>query len=512
MGNAVEAIWTHATTRPEAVALRVDGDEWTFGQLRNASQQWAARLLDAGVAPGDRVLLAGGTQADWVFAYHGVLAVGAIAVTVNPHSTEAELGYFLHDCGATLALVADATHDAVAAAAAELDVPAWRLGEGARDLPVPADLPRTVAPDSGAVIMYTSGTTGKPKGAQLTHHGIRGSAQSVIEAIEVTDDDHFGTALPLFHVFGQVTVMRTAYEAGVPITLMSKFDARALLETAARHRVTLLAGVPTMWTAMANAAPDIDDLDFSCLRLALSGGAGLPTKVADQFDARYGCEILAGYGLTETAGAGACPRVGAPRKLGSAGVAWPGVELAIFDTERNPVPVGGTGEIAIRCEMNLKDYWNRPDATARAWHDDWFLTGDLGRMDEEGYLWVVDRIKDLIIRGGYNVYPKELEDVLYSHPDILEAAVVGVPDDRLGEEIAAVIVLRDGREFDVTRMQEWMAERVAAYKTPRIYHVAAALPKGSTGKILKREINRTDVSSRGHRTRKATASAPIPLA
>lgn len=506
MGNAVEALWMHAATRPDTVALRVDDDEWTFRELREASRQWATRLLDAGVAPGDRVLLAGGTQADWVFAYHGVLAVGAIAVTVNPHSTATELRFFLEDCGAGLALVGDATHEAVAQAALELDVTVWRLSEGATAEPTTVDLPRSVEPDAGAVIMYTSGTTGKPKGAQLTHHGIRASARSVIEAIAVTSADHFGTALPLFHVFGQVTVMRTAYEAGVPVTLMSAFGAEQLLTTAARHRVTLLAGVPTMWNAMVNTSPAIDALDFSCLRLALSGGAGLPTTIADRFDERFGCEILAGYGLTETAGAGACPRIGAPRKLGSAGVAWPGVELAIFDTERHRVPPGGTGEIAIRCEMNLKDYWNRPDATARAWHEDWFLTGDLGRMDEDGYLWVVDRIKDLIIRGGYNVYPKELEEVLYTHPDVLEAAVVGVPDEHLGEEIAAVIVLRDDREFDLPRMQAWMAERLAAYKTPRLYHVVPALPKGSTGKILKRAIDRADVRSRGHRTQKSTTA------
>lgn len=500
MTNATHAIWTHAQTRPDAVALRVDGDEWTFRDLRDASAGWAERLLAAEINPGDRVLLAAGTQAEWVFAYHGILAIGGIAVTVNPDSTAHELLYFLEDSGASLALLGDEVHERLNRSGAVVEVPVWDLAASEPSAHPSAELPRSLEPDAGAVIMYTSGTTGKPKGAQLTHHGIRGSARSVVETIEITPDDHFGTALPLFHVFGQVTVLRTAYEAGLPVTLLSKFRAETLLETAARHGVTLLAGVPTMWNAMANVGPQVDSLDFSHLRLALSGGAGLPTKVASQFEDRYGCEILAGYGLTETAGAGACPRPGALRKPESAGVAWPGVELAIFDTERRQLEPGSVGEIGIRCEMNLKNYWNRPDATAKAWHEDWFLTGDLGRLDEEGSLWVVDRIKDLIIRGGYNVYPRELEEILYTHPDVLEAAVVGVPDERLGEEIAAVIALREGSTFDVAQMQAWMAEKVAPYKTPRIYHVVPMLPKGSTGKILKREIDRDHVDSHGQRT------------
>lgn len=508
MVNASQPIWAHAHARPDAVALRIDGQEWTFGALRDESAAWAGRLLEAGVAPGDRVLLAAGTQADWVFAYHGILAAGAIAVTVNPASTFHELRYFLDDSGSVLALAGDETHAHVSLAGDELGVPVWKVNDATDRPGAPVDLPHEVEPDDGAVIMYTSGTTGQPKGAQLTHRGIQGSARSVIEVIEITPDDHFGTALPLFHVFGQVTILRTAYEAGIPLTLLTKFDAVALLETAARHGVTLLAGVPTMWNAMANAGPEVDSLDVSRLRLALSGGAGLPTKVAAQFDERFGCEILAGYGLTETAGVGACPRVGAPRKPQSAGVAWPGAELAIFDTEHRRLPPGSVGEIGVRCEMSLKNYWNRPEATAKAWHEDWFLTGDLGRMDEDGHLWVVDRIKDLIIRGGYNVYPKELEEILYTHPDLLEVAVVGVPDERLGEEIAAVIVLREGRELDIPGMQAWMAERIASYKTPRIYHVVPELPKGSTGKILKREIDRTDVERLGFRTVKAAGAVP----
>src|SRR5690606_15410462 len=227
---------------------------------------------------------------------------------------------------------------------------------------------------------------------------------------------------------------RIAYEAGASVTLHSRFDPERLLRATAEHGLTLLAGVPTMWNAMVNLGPDADELDVSALRVAVSGGAGLPGSVAEAFERRFGCEILAGYGLTETSGAGACPPLGGAKKPGSAGLPEPGVEFTILDSDRREVPVGTVGEIAVRCETTLKNYWNRPEATVNAWYEDWFLTGDLGRLDEDGHLWVVDRIKDMIIRGGYNVYPKEIEEVLYRHPDVLEAAVIGVPDERLGEE------------------------------------------------------------------------------
>ncbi len=510
MANGIQAVWAHAQRRPDAVALRVDGAAWNYREFRDESSRWAGRLLAAGVKPGDRVLLTGGTRAEWVFAYHGILAIGALAVTVNQGSTIPELRYFLEDSGAVLALADDGTWDKATRAAGELDVRIQKLTDPAAPGEVPIDLPRDVAPDAGAVIIYTSGTTGQPKGAQLTHHGLRASAQSLGSVLEVTQDDHFGTALPLFHVFGQVTILRIAYEFGSSVTLMSKFDATALLETAERYGITVLAGVPTMWNAMANLGTEVDSLDLSALRIAVSGGAGLPLEVASRFERRYGCEILAGYGLTESAGAGACPPLGGPKRPGSAGIAEPGVEFAIFDPDRKELPNGTVGEIGIRCETNLKSYWNRPEATANAWHEDWLLTGDLGRLDDDGFLWVVDRIKDMIIRGGYNVYPKELEEALYAHPDVLEAAVVGVPDQRLGEEIAAVIVLREGREFDVASMQTWMSERIAGYKTPRIYHVVPALPKGSTGKILKREIDRGVVDGRGFRTARNPSTVRVP--
>jgi long-chain acyl-CoA synthetase len=353
--------------------------------------------------------------------------------------------------------------------------------------------------------MYTSGTTGRPKGAELSHQNLVLSGQAVVEALGVSSEDRWASALPLFHVFGQVTVMRTVLHVGATLTLVPKFDGGALLDVTVDHRISVLSGVPTMWNAMVNVDREFEPGAFDDLRWAVSGGAGLPGEVSRAFLERFGCELLSGYGLTETTAAGACNRAGATRKEGSVGIPWPGVEVKILDMDRKSLPVGEVGEIAIRSEMVMKGYWNRAEATAEVMHDGWFLTGDLGKVDDEDYLWVVDRMKDLVIRGGYNVYPREVEEVLYQHPDILEAAVVGLPDDYLGEEIAAIIALRPGVSFDGPAMRAWVGERLSAYKVPRVYQVVDELPKGATGKILKRGIDRQEVRATGLRVERRPA-------
>ncbi|WP_375001672.1 class I adenylate-forming enzyme family protein [Aeromicrobium sp. CTD01-1L150] len=499
MVNAVDSIWQHAERAGDRAALRVGDRTWTYADLRDQVSAWADRFAAAGVARGDRILLVAPSSAEYVPAYHGILAHGAVAVTVNSMSTAAELGYFLADSGSRLVIAAPDCEAAAREAVGPDGPDVWILAPG--DLEVPADVPPPVdlPDDAGAVIMYTSGTTGRPKGAELSHRNIVLSGESVIEALGVSADDRWASALPLFHVFGQVTVMRTAFHAGASLSLLPKFDGRALLDLTIAHRITVLSGVPTMWNAMVNVDAEFEPGAFEDLSWAVSGGAGLPGEVSRAFLERFGCELLSGYGLTETAAAGACNRAGAPRKEGSVGIPWPGVEVRVLDTDRQPVPHGEVGEIAIRSEMVMKGYWNRPDATAEVMHDGWFLTGDLGKVDDEDYVWVVDRKKDLVIRGGYNVYPREVEEVLYEHPDILEAAVVGLPDDYLGEEIAAIIALCPGATFDASAMRAWVGERLSAYKVPRVYQVVDELPKGATGKILKRGIDRQEVRASGLR-------------
>lgn len=506
MVSAVQKFWQNADASPDQVALRIDDVTWTRGELRDRSARWAGHLANLGVGPGDRVLIGARTSADWITAYHGILALGALAVTVNEVSTEAEFEHFLSDSGARLALADSMSLGTISASADRLGVQVLDVASESVES-APALSPRPAEDRDGAVIMYTSGTTGQPKGAELTHIGLRGSAASVTEAINVTPDDRSAAALPLFHIFGQVTVLRTAFDVGAELTLLPRFDAEELLRITARHRISILSGVPTMWNAMANAGPEFDAADWSALRLAVSGGAGLPAAIQDRFWDRYGCELLPGYGLTETTGAGTCHRAGQPRKPGSSGIAWPGVELSILSPEHQHLPVGSTGEIAIRSAMVMNRYWNRPDATAESFHEDWFLTGDVGYMDHDGYLWIIDRIKEMIIRGGHNVYPREVEEVLHKHPDILEVTVLGIPDEHLGEEIAAVVSPRPGHQIDVNDVQEWLGERLTGYKTPRIYHVVDALPKGSTGKILKRAIDREEIRVKGTRTQRRARSA-----
>ena len=507
MVNAVDMVWKHAADQGSALAVTSDDVSWTYEELRRRIASWAVRLREADVAHGDRVLLVAPTSAEYVAVYHGILAVGAVAVTVNSTSTPSELAHFLTDSAARLVIASTECEAATNAVAQVAGVECWSLAtHTVREAPqfTPDDLPGL----AGAAIMYTSGTTGRAKGAELSHAGIIASAQSIIEALDVTKDDRWAAALPLFHVFGQVTVMRTVLHVGATMSLLPRFDAQALLDLAVAHRITILAGVPTMWNAMVNVPQEFEKSDFASLRMAVSGGAGLPREIARAFEQRFGVALLSSYGLTETAAAGVCDRSGRPPKPESAGVVWPHVQVRIMDERRRALAPGEVGEIAIRGAMVMKGYWNRPEATAEVMHDGWFLTGDLGRMDEDDYLWVVGRKKDLIIRGGYNIYPPEVEEALYEHPDIVEAVVLGLPDDHLGEEVAAVIALRPGADFRGTEMRTWMAERLAGYKTPRIYHVVDELPKGATGKLLKRDIDLAAVRASGfHAGREAVEPA-----
>lgn len=496
MVNAVDKVWQHAADQGSSLAVTDADVSWSYEDLRRRISSWAASLRDAEVARGDRVLLMSGTSAEYVAVYQAILAVGAIAVTVNPASTQSELAHFLGDSGARL-VIADADCEPAARAAAQsAGVECWSsaaptIREDSQFEPY--DMPA----HAGAAIIYTSGTTGRAKGAELTHGGVIASAESIIEALDITQDDRWASALPLFHVFGQVTVMRTVLHAGAAMSLLRKFDPVAVLDTTAAQRITILGGVPTMWNAIINVSKEFEPSDFASLRIAVSGGAGLPQQISRAFESRFGVALLSSYGLTETGSAGACDRFGRPPKLESAGVTWPRVQVRIIDDERRELPLGEVGEIAIRGAMVMKGYWNHPEATAAVMHDGWFLSGDLGKMDADGYLWVVGRKKDIIIRGGYNVHPREVEEVLYEHPDIVEAMVLGLPDDYLGEEVAAVIVLRPGAEFHGAPIRAWMGERLAGYKTPRIYHVVDELPKGSTGKLLKRDIDVAAIRAHG---------------
>ena len=344
------------------------------------------------------------------------------------------------------------------------------------------------AEEDTAVILYTSGTTGKPKGAELTHANLfRNADVSSRTTSEIGAGDVVFGGLPLFHSFGQTVSMNASLMVGACLTLVPKFDPGEALETMQRDRVTHFYGVPTMYGALLHH-PERESYDTSSLRTCITGGASMPVEVLRGFEEAFGAIVLEGYGLSETSPVSSSNHPDRERKPGSIGTPLEGVEMKVFDEDDNEVAQGEVGEIVIRGHNIMKGYWQRPDATAEAMRGGWFHSGDMARVDEEGYFYIVDRKKDLIIRGGYNVYPREVEEVLYEHPKIREAAVIGVPHDQWGEEIGAAVVLHEGEELEPGEVSAYVKERIAAYKYPRLVWFLDELPKGPTGKILKREI------------------------
>ena len=343
-------------------------------------------------------------------------------------------------------------------------------------------------PADTAVILYTSGTTGLPKGAELTHANLAGNVDIIVETLlHVTSEDVIFGGLPLFHVFGQTCALNVAVRTGATLTLLPRFDPATTREILARDRVTVFQGVPTMYSALLTLN-ESDDVDLSALRVCVSGGSAMPVEVLHAFESRFGCIVLEGYGLSETSPVACFNHPDRLRVPGSVGTPVRGVQVQVVDDLGNPVTDGAVGEIVIHGGNVMKGYWHKPEQTAATVIDGWFHTGDLGRADENGNYFIVDRKKDMIIRGGYNVYPREIEEVLYEHPGIAEAAVVGVADPHHGEEVAAVVALKPGAATTTEELRDFVKARVAAYKYPRYIQIVDALPKGPTGKILKREI------------------------
>ncbi len=344
-------------------------------------------------------------------------------------------------------------------------------------------------PDDTAVILYTSGTTGRPKGAELTHFNMFFNAWCSLKnlGVEYTEKDVTLMALPLFHAFGQSAVMNVAIGAGATLTLIPRFDPIKAFEVIQRDKVTAFSGVPTMFFYLLNH-PARKTYDLSSLNKCTSGGSAIPVEVLSAWERETGVKILEGYGLSETSPVASFNVAFKPTKPGSIGEPIWGCEMKVVDETDQELPVGEPGELLIRGHNVMKGYLKRPEATAEVMRGGWFHSGDVARMDEDGYFYIVDRIKDLIIRGGFNVYPREIEEVLYGHPAIAECAVIGVPDQALGEEVKAVIVFKQGQTATEDEIREYCRERIASNKYPRLYQFMDDLPKNATGKILKREL------------------------
>jgi long-chain acyl-CoA synthetase len=492
MGRNLASLLTDSAARqPERTAIKLDDVELTYAQLDGASAHVAGLLEQHGFQRGDRVGVMLPNVPYFPVVYYGILRAGGVVVPMNVLLKEREVAFYLGDSGAELLFAwhefGEAARPGAQAAGAEpIEVaPGFEQQVGAAPAkPETAD----VADDDTAVILYTSGTTGKPKGAELTHANLYVNARTKLETlIQLSEEDVILGALPLFHSFGQTAAMNAGLMAGACLSLLPRFDPVKALQIMERDRVSVFLGVPTMYTAML-AVPEAERPDTSSLRVCISGGASLPVEVLRAFEGQFGVKILEGYGLSETSPVASFNHPDRERKPGSIGTPIREVEMKVFDEDDREVPQGEVGEIVIKGPNVMKGYWQRSEATAEAMRGGWFHTGDLAKVDEDGYFFIVDRKKDLIIRGGYNVYPREVEEVLYEHPAVAEAAVVAVPHAELGEEVGAAVALKAGAEATPEELQAFVKERVAAYKYPRHVWLVPELPKGPTGKILKREI------------------------
>ena len=487
-----------AADHPEHAALRMDDLVLSYAQLREAAGRMSALLASLGVEPGDRVGLMLPNVPAFPIAFYGALAAGAIVVPMNPLLKSREVSYYLGDSGAKVVVAWHAAAGEAAKGAA--DAGAQMIAAETPDLSgLLADIGAVLGPsDRGdlddAVILYTSGTTGRPKGAELTHAGLVRNAEASRNLFGVRPSDVIMGCLPLFHVFGLTCGLNVSVATAATLTLLPRFDPAKALDIMQRDQVTIFEGVPTMYAAMLHL-PEADPAQAATLRMCASGGAAMPVEILRAFEEKFGCIILEGYGLSETSPVASFNHPDKVRKAGSIGTPIEGVQMRLIDDDWNTVPEGEIGEIAIRGHNVMKGYWNKPEATAEVMKGagevggGWFRTGDMARVDEDGYYFIVDRKKDLIIRGGYNVYPREIEEVLHEHPAVAEVAVIGIPHPDLGEEVGAAVALKPGASATPDELRAFARERVAAYKYPRQVWLVDALPKGPTGKILRREVH-----------------------
>jgi long-chain acyl-CoA synthetase len=490
--NLASIVIESAARMPDGAAVRLGDATLTYAELDERSARLATLLHEGGLEAGDRIGVMLPNVPEFPVAYYGVLRAGGVVVPMNVLLKRREIAFYLEDSGAKLLLAwhgfAEEARVGAADAGAELiEVEPASFAELLAGQEPAAGLADTSAEDT-AVILYTSGTTGKPKGAELTHFNLSRNADiaSRTTCVIAESDIVLGT-LPLFHSFGQTVSMNASLRVGATLTLIPRFDPEEALATMERDRVTHFYGVPTMYGALLHH-PGRERFDTSALRTCITGGASMPVEVLRGFEEAFGCVVCEGYGLSETSPVASSNHPDMERKPGSIGTPLEEVEMKVVDEDDEEVAQGEVGEIVIRGHNIMKGYWQRPEATAEAMRGGWFHSGDMARVDEEGYFFIVDRKKDLIIRGGYNVFPREVEEVLYEHPKIREAAVLGIPHDQLGEEVGAAVVLHDGEELAPEEVSEFVKERIAAYKYPRAVWFMDDLPKGPTGKILKREI------------------------
>ncbi len=500
---------------PDREAVVLGDTRLTYAQVNGAANQVANLLVSRGIRPGDKVALSCPNLPYFPILYYGILKAGAVVVPLNVLLKGREIAYHLGDSEAKAYFCFQGTADlpmgteghagfeqadgceqffmvtADPAAASPVEG-TETLGQALKDQSPVFESVQTQETD-GAVILYTSGTTGQPKGAELSHSNLVMNALTCnrLFGSRPAGDTHLLT-LPLFHSFGSSVQMNAGFSNAATLVLVPRFDAKQVVDLMQKEDITFFAGVPTMYWGLLGALTDDVDVDriAANLRISVCGGASLPVEIIKSFKERFHVQILEGYGLSETSPVATFSDPDREPRPGSIGIPIWGVECKLIDPEWKTIEgADEVGEIAMRGHNIMKGYYNRPEATAEVMKDGWFRSGDLARRDEDGYYYIVDRAKDMIIRGGYNVYPREIEEVLMTHEAVSLAAVVGIPDESHGEEIKAFIILNDGATVTEDELRGWAKEQMANYKYPRVIEFAPTLPMTATGKILKRELS-----------------------
>jgi long-chain acyl-CoA synthetase len=505
MLNLSQILSGASTTAPQRIALRFGDLAMPVEVLDGLAKQSARLFSGDGVGAGHRVALVMPNVPHFPVAYYGALRTGATVVPLSPLLSAGEFEYIFEDCMPTVLVAWSGVHKAAAKAAKACGVPMiYSAGPpGGPETGLP-DLLESAAAAVGddtiacteasdiAVIIYTSGTTGSPKGAALTHNNLTWNARLFGETADLQEGDVALAALPFFHSFGQTCLLNAGLNFGVELVLQPRFDAAEAVDLIERHSITVFMGVPSMHAAML-AEQQSRPRDLSSLRWLASGGSGLAAGIQEELERELQVPVLEGYGLSETSPITHLNRPGL-HKPGTVGPPMWGIEQRVVDDDGAVLDVGAVGELQVRGHAIMSGYFNRPDATEAAIDPDgWFSTGDLASIDEDGFVKIVDRKKDLIIRNGYNVYPSDVEAVLSQHPAVQLSAVIGVPDDKVGEEVAAIVMLKPGVEASEDEIAAFTKERVAAYKYPRIVRIVSDLPLGPTGKVIKRAIDQSVV-------------------
>jgi long-chain acyl-CoA synthetase len=492
-----------ASTYPDRPAIIYRETPITYGKLAGMVNRFASALQGVGIGRGERVAILLPNLPHFTISYYGAAAIGAIAVPANPLLKAPELAYIWGDAGVKLVVTLPQLLDATLEAAHQVGIqhvvcvgPREELPDGVRTFdeflssgsPEP---PSVVPPEPNdpAVFIYTSGTTGRPKGAVLSHKNLLTNCRQIQDVLEFGPEDNLLCVLPLFHSFAGTVCQNASLFGGAHFTCLEQFQPARVLDAIEKTGVTIFPGVPAMYAAILQYASDRPEA-LSKVRLCVSGGAPMPVALLEAFEKKFNTIIIEGDGPTECSPVTSVNPPKGVRKVGTIGLPLKGVEMRIFDDQDRELPVGEVGEIVVRGDNVMLGYHNQPEATAEAMRNGWYHTGDLGKVDEDGYFSIVDRKKDMLIVGGINVYPREIEELLYTHPAIADAAVVGAPDPLRGDEVVAVITLKPGAELTQREVREFCRASLANYKVPRRVIFRDELPRSSTGKVLKRMLRK----------------------